>query len=58
MGRKIHKPEEIVGKLRQVGVLTAQGTPVEEAVPPVMVGTWVRCGAPPIVAMVASMSRI
>ena len=32
MGRKIHKPEEIVGKLRQVDVLTAQGTPVEEAV--------------------------
>ena len=53
MGRKIHKPEEIVGKLRQVDVLTAQGTPVEEAVPPVMV-----CGAPPIVAMVASMSRV
>ncbi len=32
MGRKIHKPEEIVAKLRQVDVLTAQGTPVEEAV--------------------------
>ena len=32
MGRKIHKPEEIVGKLRQVEVLTAQGMPVEEAV--------------------------
>jgi putative transposase len=31
MGRKIHKPEEIVAKLRQVDVLTAQGTPVEEA---------------------------
>ena len=30
--RKIHKPEEIVGKLRQVDVLTSQGTPVEEAV--------------------------
>jgi hypothetical protein len=27
-----HKPEEIVAKLRQVDVLTAQGTPVEEAV--------------------------
>jgi len=32
MGRKIHKPEEIVANLRQVDVLTAQGTPVEEAV--------------------------
>ena len=32
MGRKIHKPEEIVAKLRQVDVLTAQGMPVEEAV--------------------------
>ena len=32
MGRKIHKPEEIVAKLRQVDVLTAQGKPVEEAI--------------------------
>ncbi len=32
MARKHHKPEEIVGKLRQVGVLTAQGKPVAEAV--------------------------
>jgi transposase-like protein len=32
MGRKHHKPEEIVGKLRQVEVLTAQGKPVIEAV--------------------------
>jgi putative transposase len=32
MGRKRHKPEEIVAKLRRVDVLTAQGTPVEEAV--------------------------
>ena len=32
MGRKIHKPTEIVAKLRQVDVLTAQGTPVEDAV--------------------------
>ena len=32
MGRKIHKPEEIVAKLRQVDVLMAQGTPVEEAI--------------------------
>ena len=27
MSRKRHKPEEIVTKLRQVDVLTAQGTP-------------------------------
>lgn len=26
MGRKRHKPEEIIAKLRQVDVLTAQGT--------------------------------
>jgi putative transposase len=32
MGRKHHKPEEIVAKLRQVEVLTAQGKPVAEAV--------------------------
>jgi putative transposase len=32
MGRKHHKPEEIIGKLRQVEVLTAQGKPVAEAV--------------------------
>jgi transposase-like protein len=32
MARKHHKPEEIVGKLRQVEVLTAQGKPVAEAV--------------------------
>jgi putative transposase len=32
MGRKHHKPEEIVGKLWQVEVLTAQGKPVAEAV--------------------------
>jgi putative transposase len=32
MGRKRHKPEEIVAKLRQVEVLTAQGTSVAEAV--------------------------
>ncbi len=32
MGRKHHRPEEIVGKLRQVEVLTAQGKPVIEAV--------------------------
>jgi transposase-like protein len=31
MGRK-HKPEEIVGKLRQVDVLTSQGKPVAEAI--------------------------
>jgi hypothetical protein len=32
MGRKHHKPEEIVGKLRQVEVLTAQGKPVIDGV--------------------------
>ena len=32
MGRKHHKPEEIVGKLRRVEVLTGQGKPVAEAV--------------------------
>ena len=32
MARKHHKPEETVGKLRQVEVLTAQGKPVAEAV--------------------------
>ena len=32
MARKWHKPEEIVAKLRQVDVLTGQGTSVAEAV--------------------------
>ena len=32
MARKRHKPEEIVAKLRQVDVLTSQGTSVAEAV--------------------------
>ena len=32
MGRKRHKAEEIVAKLRQVEVLTAQGRPVAESV--------------------------
>ncbi len=32
MARKHHKPEEIVGKLRQVEVLTRQGKPVADAV--------------------------
>ena len=32
MARKRHKAEEIVAKLRQVDVLTAQGTSVPEAV--------------------------
>ncbi len=31
MGRKRHKPEEIVAKLRQVDVLTSQGQSVAEA---------------------------
>jgi len=32
MARKRHKAEEIVAKVRQVEVLTAQGRPVAEAV--------------------------
>ena len=32
MARKGHKAEEIVAKLRQVEVLTAQGRPVAEAI--------------------------
>lgn len=32
MARKRHKPEEIVAKLRQVDVLTAQGMPVSDAI--------------------------
>ena len=32
MPRKRHTPEEIVAKLRQVDVLTAQGRPIAEAV--------------------------
>ena len=32
MSRKRHRPEEIVTKLRQVEVLTAQGRPVAEAI--------------------------
>jgi putative transposase len=32
MARKRHKPEEIVTKLRQVDVLTAQGQSIAEAV--------------------------
>ena len=32
MPKKRHKPEEIVAKLRQVGVLVSQGKPVAEAV--------------------------
>ena len=32
MERRHHEPEEIVGKLRRVEVLTAQGKPVIEAV--------------------------
>jgi putative transposase len=32
MGRKRHKPEEIVVKLRQVDVLISQGHPVADAV--------------------------
>jgi hypothetical protein len=32
MARKRHKPEKIVAKLRQVDILTGQGTSVAEAV--------------------------
>ena len=32
MAKKRHKPEEIVAKLRQVDVLTSQGTPLSEAI--------------------------
>ncbi len=32
MPRKHHKPEEIVAKLRQVGVLTSQGKSVADAI--------------------------
>jgi putative transposase len=32
MPRKRHKPEEIVGKLRQADVLISQGKPVADAV--------------------------
>ena len=32
MASKHHKPEEIVGKLRQVEVLVGQGRPVAEAI--------------------------
>ncbi len=47
MGRKHHKPEEIVGKLWQVEVLTGQGKPVAEAVRAIGVteATYYRWGA-------------
>jgi transposase-like protein len=32
MARKKRKPEEIVAKLRQVDVLTSQGTPIADAI--------------------------
>ena len=32
MRKKRHKPEEIVAKLRQVDVLTSQGTPIADAI--------------------------
>jgi putative transposase len=32
MAKKRHKPEEIVAKLRQVDVLTSQGTPMSDAI--------------------------
>jgi len=45
MPRRRHKPEEIVAKLRQVEVLTAQGTPVAEAIRSIGVteATYDRC---------------
>ena len=43
MGKKRHTAEEIVAKLRQVDVLTAQGRPVAEAVRSIGV-TEVSCG--------------
>ena len=43
MGKKRHTAEEIVAKLRQVDVLTAQGRPVAEAVRSISV-TEVSCG--------------
>lgn len=32
MPRRKHRPEEVVAKLRQVDVMTAQGRPLEEAI--------------------------
>src|SRR6202521_625455 len=32
MAKKRHKPEQIVAKLRQVDVLTSQGTPIVDAI--------------------------
>lgn len=32
MAKQRHKPEEIVAKLRQVDVLTSQGTPMADAI--------------------------
>ena len=32
MAKKRHKPEEIVAKLRQVDVLSSQGTPMADAI--------------------------
>ena len=45
MHQKRHTPEEIVSKLRQMGVLVAQGTPVADAVRTIGV-TEVQPGAP------------
>ena len=42
MPRKRHKAEDIVAKLRQVDVLTAQGRPVAEAIRSIGV-TEVKC---------------
>jgi hypothetical protein len=46
---KRHKPEEIIAKLRQVEVMTGQGTSMADAIPrtprtPGPVGAACRCG--------------
>ena len=43
MARKRHKPEEIVTKLRQVDVLTAQGKSIAEAVKTIAVTETTYC---------------
>jgi putative transposase len=43
MAQKKHKPEEIVAKLRQVGVLLSQGRPVAEAIRSIGVTAFTYC---------------
>ena len=38
MARKLHKPEEIIAKLRQVDVLTGQGRDLPPSGPAVIMG--------------------